>query len=687
MPARRPSRAEPAEGDPSATYLSTRIDLVVARLQALLRERLGEGSAREALAGADTDLAALDAAAEAVEEAGGSIRLRDHATLFGLVPQAVEVLVVGIAWEVDARVRDLCGALRGLDGPARPTVGLALSLIGHDADQLGAVGVLDERSALVRHHLVEVERSDLALADRPWSTPDRVVEAALGIRAIDPALRLLELPRVAVPSAEADRLARAIHNGVRLVYVRERPSVSGHSLAASAFAALGIPAVSFDLRRAGADHSAYGLAAAMSREAGLADSGLVVGPIDELVRTDVAALGPLGHGSWPTILVGSVAWDPVWSHVVPLVVEAPRTDPSELDALWRRSFDDAGLEVTDEVADAISSVRLTPEQSVRAAVAARLEAAADGTGLTAEHVRRGARSQAAGRLEQLATRVQPGARFDDLVLPDHVLDQVRQIVERHRHRDLVVGTWGAAGPGSRRRGTTALFTGDSGTGKTLSAEAVASELGVDLYVIDLSTVVDKYVGETEKNLGRVFDEAEGLQGVLFFDEADALFGKRTDASDAHDRHANVEVAYLLQRMEQFEGIAVLATNLRANIDEAFTRRLDLIVHYQLPQRDARLLLWQRHLPPSVPQAELDLELLADTVEVAGGVIRNVTLTAAFRAAQDESPVTMGHLARALGSEFTKMGRLFDPGPLASFLDDGEAETPPTTPRRRSPARR
>ena len=208
--------------------------------------------------------------------------------------------------------------------------------------------------------------------------------------------------------------------------------------------------------------------------------------------------------------------------------------------------------------------------------------------------------------------------WTDLVLPGHVLTQLGELVARVRQRERVLDEWGLAHGGSRGRGVKALFAGESGTGKTMSAEVLAGELGLDLYVIDLSTVVDKYVGETEKNLDRIFAEAERVNGVLLFDEADALFGKRSDVRDAQDRYANVETAYLLQRMETFEGLAVLTTNLRSNIDEAFARRLDVIVDFPMPEDADRRRLWELHLGPAVPRAgDIDLDFLARSFRIAG----------------------------------------------------------------------
>jgi SpoVK/Ycf46/Vps4 family AAA+-type ATPase len=227
-----------------------------------------------------------------------------------------------------------------------------------------------------------------------------------------------------------------------------------------------------------------------------------------------------------------------------------------------------------------------------------------------------------------------------------------------RQRDRVLDGWGLGARSSKGRGIKALFAGDSGTGKTISAEVVAHDLGLDLYVIDLSTVIDKYVGETEKNLDRIFAEADRLNGVLLFDEADALFGKRSEVKDAQDRYANVEVAYLLQRMELFDGLAVLTTNLRSNLDDAFARRLDAIVDFPVPEEDDRRRLWVRHLQPGLPRAaDVDVDFLARSFKISGGNVRNIVLAAAFLAADDDRPVCMADLIRATEREYRKLGHL------------------------------
>jgi SpoVK/Ycf46/Vps4 family AAA+-type ATPase len=313
--------------------------------------------------------------------------------------------------------------------------------------------------------------------------------------------------------------------------------------------------------------------------------------------------------------------------------------------------------------------RLTPEQAARARTAAQLQADVAGEDVDLGHLAAGARAQNAGGLERLALRVAPDAGWDDLVLPDDVTDQLVEIEHRVRHRDTVLDEWGIRLGGAKGKGVTALFAGDSGTGKTLAAEVLAGALDLDLYVIDLATVVDKYIGETEKNLDRIFREADRVNGVLLFDEADAIFGKRSEVNDARDRYANVEVAYLLQRMERFDGIAILTTNLRANIDEAFLRRLDALVEFPLPDEELRHAIWARHLPPSLPRDEdVDLDFLAASFELSGGNIKNIAVTAAFLAAADDGPLTMSALIRATAREYRKLGRLVLPSEFGPHFD-------------------
>jgi hypothetical protein len=259
------------------------------------------------------------------------------------------------------------------------------------------------------------------------------------------------------------------------------------------------------------------------------------------------------------------------------------------------------------------------------------------------------------RLDQLAQRIDPKATWDEIVLSDELAGLLRQIAIQVRHRNTVYDAWGFREKMSRGLGLSALFAGESGTGKTMAAEVLANELELNLYRIDLSAVVSKYIGETEKNLRRLFDAAEDGGVILFFDEADALFGKRTEVKDSHDRYANIEVNYLLQRMEAYRGLAILATNRKSALDAAFLRRLRFVVNFAFPDLAQRRAIWQRILPPQTPRADLDFDHLA-RLNLTGGSIQNVALSAAFLAAQRNEPVTMPLLLEAARAELRKMER-------------------------------
>jgi AAA+ superfamily predicted ATPase len=281
--------------------------------------------------------------------------------------------------------------------------------------------------------------------------------------------------------------------------------------------------------------------------------------------------------------------------------------------------------------------------------------------LDQQHLLIACRAHSNQNLADLATKIKLRYTWQDIILPPDTQEQLHELINQARQRPTVHHRWGF-GAKLTGKGISALFTGDPGTGKTMSADIIAGELGLDLYKVDLSSLVSKYIGETEKNLDRVFTEATTSNAVLFFDEADAIFGKRSEVKDSRDRYANLEISYLLQRMEAYDGIAILATNMRANLDEAFTRRFDFITDFPFPDAEAREEIWRIHFPPEAPVAEgLDLALLARRYPVAGGNIRKMVLAAAFLAAQAHEPINMTHLFHAARRDYQKMGRLLEDG--------------------------
>jgi len=262
------------------------------------------------------------------------------------------------------------------------------------------------------------------------------------------------------------------------------------------------------------------------------------------------------------------------------------------------------------------------------------------------------------RLGTMAQRIPTGFSWNDLVLPDDTLDGLREIVMFARYKPFLLEDWGFSSKLPYGRGVSAILSGPPGTGKTMVAQLLAKEIGYDLYRIDLSQVVNKYIGETGKNLARIFDEAEHSHAVLFFDEADSLFAKRTNVSSANDRYANLEVNYLLQRMETFDGVTLLATNLEQGLDEAFKRRVRFTVQFELPGQAERRALWRSMFPPKVPLAsDIDWDLVARKFEMAGGYIKKAALRAALIAAESQRPITTEDLLVAGRHEYREMGRI------------------------------
>ena len=318
-----------------------------------------------------------------------------------------------------------------------------------------------------------------------------------------------------------------------------------------------------------------------------------------------------------------------------------------------------------DFSDLAGQFTLTAEQIRDAVATAGDGSASRGEASDLDDFYAGARLHSNPNLARLAKKVTPRYGWTDIILPRDQLSILGEIVTTVRERPKVLEEWGVGQKLAASDGITLLFGGPPGTGKTLAAQVIAAELKLDLYSIDLSTVVSKYIGETEKNLERIFGEAQDSNAILFFDEADALFGKRSEVRDAHDRYANIEVSYLLQRMEAYDGVTILATNLRANLDEAFVRRLQFIVDFPFPEEDDRLRIWQTLFPPRVPRvADLDFALLARRFKLAGGNIRNIIVNAAFLAAADNAPVAMTHLLHGTRRELQKMGRLVDDTDMA-----------------------
>lgn len=618
--------------------------------------------------GADQDdRAAVEREADTREAAGSRFRLRRLARSAGLDSSDIDLLLICALPEIDSRWERIYGYLNDDVSRRRASPALALALAGRSPWDSNARSRMAAGAPLIDLGLLRVEDSDRPFLTRTLRVPDRVVQHLLG--GDRPPATLAEvLLRPAGRCGEiAERLRGMLEGDGGATYLREDQPGGGVAAAVAAAEMLGRPALVLAGRRVEPD-DARRLLHLLRREAVLTDAVPVIEGFERLAA--VVAHDPLVDGRHPAILVGRGPWPPEAAERLPLVVESGRLSSSERSALWR---DELGATEVD-----LDSHTLAPDDVRRVADIARRAAVVGGTAVTTGHVLAGARMLNSAGLQRLARLTTPDVTWRDLVLPAPTVRALHDLCDRARYRTRVLGEWRMRRGGGRGYGVVGLFAGDSGTGKTMAAEVIAADLAFDMYTVRLSAVVSKWIGETEKNLDRIFDEAESINAVLVFDEADALFGKRSEVRDAQDRYANVETAYLLQRLESFDGLAILTTNLRANLDDAFTRRLDAVVEFPRPDEPARRQLWHRCLAPPVPcDPDADIETCARTFALSGGSIRAASVSAGYRAAADDRPIGTRDLVDGVAQEYRKLGLLIGPE-FGSFSAVPNTSTFPNT---------
>jgi hypothetical protein len=582
--------------------------------------------------------------------------------LFALSSFEREILLLCVGIELDPSFASLCAAVHNDGQRNYPTFHLAMTALSQPH-----WSAFTPDRPLRRWHLLELGAGQ-TLSLSPLRIDERILHYLIGVQYLDERLKsfikptsldsksplVLSHQQIAERVAELWTLQQPI-SSIAQLYGIERTSQWAIASAAATIAGLQLYCLSARSLPTQA-HELHQLLLFWEREAKLTQSLLLLDCSDidptmqegDTARLNAAITQWIDDLNSPLIIASSDRWRYTGGNRSLMAIEVAAPTPSEQRSLWQTYLPQEVI--PQEMEQLVTQFNLNTLKIKTIAAEFSLQTQVPKTSLWDL-----CRFQTRPRLEDLAQRIEPAADWDDLVLPDKEKQVLQTIAAHVRQRTTVYEGWGFASRGDRGLGISALFAGGSGTGKTMSAEVLAQTLQLDLYRIDLSSVVSKYIGETEKNLRQVFDAAEAGAAILLFDEADALFGKRSEVKDSHDRYANMEVSYLLQRMEAYQGLAVLTSNLKDAIDPAFLRRIRFVVKYPFPETAQRKEIWQRVFPKQTPIAGLDWERLA-RLNVAGGNIRNIALNAAFIAAELGESVQMCHLLEATQAEYIKLER-------------------------------
>jgi SpoVK/Ycf46/Vps4 family AAA+-type ATPase len=655
-------------------------------------------------------------------EEGVHLSLPRLAQIFGLNPFEERAMLICLAPEIDSKYGRLYAYLQDDVMRKQPSVELTMKLCCETPqERLRERAAFSPQAPLFRAHLLRYSDGDEApLPARSLKLDEmisghllgaggesREIAACCGLITTPVDLRRLRWPESLtgrLVGAAREHLQRSTPSPRRMIYHLRGPDGTGRkSLAAGVCHELGVKLLDVDvaelLLRA---HDFEESLRRILREGLLQPAAIFLGHFDHLLGDEPKAIShrrslarAIDDFSWLTFIATEASWEPqgLFKDHFFARVELPAPDLKGRAELWAdltAGQEDFAPDI--DWGELAARFRLTPGQMRDALIAARNQALLRGEAQprpTSQTVQSaipsitpsilmgdlliGCRLQSNQKLGALARKLSPLKGWEDITLPEHALEQLREICAQLKYRQKVYGDWGFGHKQTLGKGLCALFFGLSGTGKTLAVEVMARELQLEAFKIDLSTVVSKYIGETEKNLSKVFQEAETSNAILFFDEADALFGKRSEVKDAHDRYANIEINYLLQRMEEFDGLVILATNLRKNIDEAFFRRMHFAVEFTMPDESHRYRIWKQHLPESAPVAgDIDFDFLSKRINLAGGNIKNVVVNAAFLAAENSGVIHMKHFLRAIRREYEKIGRFCtedDFAPYHNLLKD------------------
>ncbi len=633
---------------------------------------------------------------------GIKLCLEELSCLFGLDSFDIDILLICLAPELDLRYERLYAYLQDDVTKKRPSVDLVLNLLCPSFEsKIRSRQRFASESPLLKNHLLHLfddpSHQNPPLLGKYIKVDERVVNYLLDSDELDnrllhhtsyitPKTDLLDL---LLPDNVKQRLTMLIqNNGANnngLIFYFQGPYGVGKQSTAEALCndfGIGLLKVNIDRLMKSEEIPFRTTLRLAGREALLREAALYLDGFDPLLADNrrnllEELLQELEDRRGLTFLSGGTAWEPVDTlhELTFLRVEFPRPAHAERVRLWSKYLNGNTTALNEKEISMLSDKFRFSGGQIRDATSTARSLAhwrdPENVQMTISDLYQACRLQSNRKLAELAQKITPHYRWHDIVLPSDRMKQLREICNYVKYRSLVYDKWGFESKLSMGKGLNILFAGPSGTGKTMAADIIAGELGLDLYKIDLSTVVSKYIGETEKNLSHIFSEAATSNAILFFDEADALFGRRSEVRDSHDRYANIEISYLLQKMEEYDGVVILATNLRKNMDDAFVRRMHFTVEFPFPNEEKRLKIWEKIWPENTPRNQsLDLDFMANRFEIAGGNIRNIALAAAFMAADDGKVVNMDHLIHAIQREYQKMGKVVAEGEFGQYSRHG-----------------
>lgn len=619
---------------------------------------------------------------------GIELRLVQMQRIFDLDQFDIDTLLVCLAVEVDLRYERLYAYLQDDVTKKHPSVDLILNLLSSTPEiKFSQHCRFHPEAPLVRFSLLDFiddsSQQHPPLLTRYLKVDSRIVRFLFGSDQVDERLSQFSMMSKSqrpspTPLANesvvklTDRFLKNNKNQKKTVFYLRGPYGIGKLHTAQAVChkqSVGLLVGDLQKIALKTNPSPHKIVNLFHREAMLQNSALLWKNFDSLLDEKNSLLldqflNCLRHGPTMTFFAGEKSWEPSGAlrNILFASFEIPNPSFAERVKIWSAALDKYGLDkIGLDIASVAGKFKFTGGQILDAvATTGNLmeQCQLKTDQIATEKLHQACRLHSNQKLTSLARKITPHFNWNDIILPSDRQEQMRDICNFVKYRNRVHSDWGFSGKLSLGKGINVLFAGPSGTGKTMAAEIIGGELDLDIFKIDISTVVSKYVGETEKNLAHIFREAETSNAILFFDEADALFGKRSEIKDSHDRYANIETAYLLQRMEEYEGVVILATNLRKNMDEAFVRRLNFAIDFPFPGEQDRLRIWEKIWPSETPvDPKLDLHHLARQFEINGGNIRNIALAAAFYAADDSCIIDMDQLLRATKREYQKMGKV------------------------------